>query len=211
MLGLRQLTVVGLLALAAPAASAAAEPQWGATARRSPAYDEGFSRGRRAGVEDSRRGDRFAFADESEYRKADSGYRSDYGVRGRYQDEFRRGFEAGYRDGYRRDTGYDNGRYDDRNGPGFDARGGFAAGRSNPAFQQGQQDGYEAGVNDARARRRYDPIAESRYRSGDRGYERRFGSKDAYRDAYREAFKQGYSRGFDEGRRYGQRPSWWPF
>ncbi len=73
-------------------------------------------------------------------------------------------------------------------------------------------DGYEAGMNDGRANRRFDPIGEGRYRSADRGYERRYGSKDAYRNNYREAFRQGYSRGYEDARRYGNSRPWWlPF
>ena len=68
----------------------------------SEAYGQGLERGIRAGEEDSRRGQSFQFTDESDYRSADAGYRSQYGPRELYRDEFRRGYEAGYRTGYSR-------------------------------------------------------------------------------------------------------------
>lgn len=76
---------------------------------------------------------------------------------------------------------------------------------SNFGFRNGLNDGYEAGLNDARNRRQYDPVGERRYRSADRGYERRYGSKDAYKYAYRDGFREGYDRGYREGRRYDNR------
>ena len=76
---------------------------------------------------------------------------------------------------------------------------------SNFAFRAGRDDGYEAGLNDARDRRRYDPVGERRYRSGDRGYDRRFGPRDAYRATYRDGFRSGYDQGFRDGRRYDNR------
>jgi hypothetical protein len=86
------------------------------------------------------------------------------------------------------DRGYANGRYSRSAG-----------------FQTGLDDGYEAGVNDARGRRRYDPISERRYRSADHRYDRRYGPKELYKNAYREGFKDGYERGYRDGRRYDDR------
>lgn len=48
------------------------------------------------------------------------------------------------------------------------------------AWQNGHRDGYEKGVEDARDRDSYDPVRHSRYRNADRGYDRRYGSKDQY-------------------------------
>jgi hypothetical protein len=211
----RQLALFSMLALAAPVATAAAEPQWGRPAPQvAYGYNEGYERGLRAGSEDARRGDVFQFADESDYRRGDVAYRSEYGNRDRYRDDFRRGFEVGYRAGYSRD-GYDNGRgasgrYGGPGGPWGNGRG-SVTGRFDLAYEAGFNDGYEAGMNDGRANRRFDPISEGRYRSADRGYARRYGSRDAYRNNYRDAFRQGYSRGFEDARRYGNSRSWWPF
>jgi flagellar biosynthesis/type III secretory pathway protein FliH len=75
---------------------------------------------------------------------------------------------------------------------------------NNPrAYEQGFNDGYEAGLDDGEDGRRFDPIAESRYRSGDRGYEREYGTREAYKIDYRNAFRQGYEAGYNDGRRYG--------
>ena len=71
---------------------------------------------------------------------------------------------------------------------------------SDVAVQNGVNDGYEKGVDDARHNRSFDPVRQSWYRSADRHYDSRFGSREQYRDLYREGFRQGYERGFREGR-----------
>jgi hypothetical protein len=93
--------------LALPA-TALAGPQWGVVVQwGSPrpaidvGYNQGYTRGVRAGENDARRGNRFNFSDESDYRNTDSGYRPDYGPRDSYRFEYRRGFEDGYDAGYR--------------------------------------------------------------------------------------------------------------
>ena len=190
----------------------------------SEAYGQGLERGVRAGEEDSRRGQSFLFADESDYRSADAGYRSQYGPRELYRDEFRRGYEAGYRTGYSRyargpaqnDPWYGDPRYggDPRNPTTpYDPRQPYAGTyQSDLAVANGYNDGYERGLDDGHDRRRFDPVGEGRYRSGDHGYDRRYGPKEVYEMRYRESFRSGYQRGYDDGRKYnGQRSSWWPF
>jgi len=191
----------------------------------SEAYGQGLERGIRAGEEDSRRNQSFQFTDESDYRSADAGYRSQYGPRELYRDEFRRGYEAGYRTGYSRyargpnqnDPWYGDPRYSDPRNPStpYDPRqpyGGTYQQRD-LAVANGYNDGYERGLDDGHDQRRFDPVGESRYRSGDHGYDRRYGPKDVYEMRYRESFRSGYQRGYDDGRRYNgqRRPSWWPF
>ena len=71
---------------------------------------------------------------------------------------------------------------------------------ANVAFDYGYNDGLEKGREDVDDRDSYDPNRHSRYRSADRGYEGRYGSKDQYRDIYREGFLAGYNdayRGYD--------------
>ena len=190
----------------------------------SEAYGQGLERGVRAGEEDSRRGQSFLFTDESDYRSADAGYRSQYGPRELYRDEFRRGYEAGYRTGYSRyargpaqnDPWYGDPRYggDPRNPTTpYDPRQPYAGTyQSDLAVANGYNDGYERGLDDGHDRRRKDAIAERDYRGGDRGYEKWYGSKELYKSRYRDAFRQGYDRGYDDARRSsGGRFSWWPF
>ena len=157
------------------------------------AYNTGYDRGERAGYDDGRRGDQFQFTDESEYRNF-SRQRAEDNFEARYRDEFLRGFEAGYRRGY--DGTRD--RRDQAGPPPWSNGRGYARGRVvyDLASDYGFQDGYEAGVNDARDRHQFDPVGENRYRSADRGYERNHGSRDEYRVRYREAFRQGYEQGF---------------
>jgi flagellar biosynthesis/type III secretory pathway protein FliH len=219
----RSLILVALLAVVVSADAARAQVA-GPWAR---AFQEGHTRGIQAGTEDARRRESFNFTDEADYRRADAGFQSPYGPIERYRSEFRRGFEQGYRSGY--DRGYPGGRggYEGGSGGGYDGPYGRGRGRgpvyrypdmgrvypNNPrAYEQGFNDGYEAGLDDGEDGRRFDPIAESRYRSGDRGYEREYGSREGYKIEYRNAFRQGYEAGYNDGRRYGSNGRRWnPF
>lgn len=73
------------------------------------------------------------------------------------------------------------------------------------AFQNGAEDGYEKGVEDARRGRSFDPLRHAWYRSGDRRDDRRDGSRDEYKDAYRQGFQRGYEEGYRGGYRGGYR------
>jgi hypothetical protein len=212
MLGVRHLALITGLALAAPSAAIAqVRPQWNAPS--STAYNEGFARGRSAGAEDFRRGQRFNFADETDYRRGDYGYRSQYGNRDRYRDDFRRGFAEGYRAGYARTDFRSTPYYTPAPAPypnaGFGAPGanfGYSGGaylnRNDLAASTGYDDGYREGLNDGRSRHRDDPFAESRYRGGDHGYQGWYGPRDLYRTRYRDAFRAGYEAGYRDGFRY---------
>ena len=70
-------------------------------------------------------------------------------------------------------------------------------------FQSGERDGYEKGREDARDNDSYDPVRHSWYRSGDRGYNNRYGTRDDYKLVYREGFESGYERGYREVKGYG--------
>src|SRR5687767_8213474 len=87
---------------------------------------------------------------------------------------------------------YPSGRYPNTRGGGYRY--------ANVAFDNGYNDGLDKGREDVDDRDSYDPNRHSRYRSADRGYEGRYGSKDQYRDIYREGFLAGYNdayRGYD--------------
>ena len=93
-------------------------------------------------------------------------------------------------------------------------------GRYDVAFNTGENDGYKEGLKDGEKGDRPDPIREKRYRSGDHGYDKRYGSKELYKDRYRDGYRIGYQQGYQDGRRYDRRgsnrnsnrgPSWWPF
>lgn len=107
----------------------------------------------------------------------------------------------------RDDRGY-GGIWNRRAGPRFDL-----------AFRNGEEDGYKEGLKDGEKGDRFDPIREKRYRSGDHGYDKRYGSKEVYRNRYRDGYRYGYEQGYQDGRRYDRRdrrypnrgPSWWPF
>ena len=80
-------------------------------------------------------------------------------------------------------------RYDDRGSP-FDAEA-----RTAP-YEQGFKDGRDKGHDDRSDDKRFDPTRHGRYQSADRGYEKRYGDKDAYRETYREGFRAGYAEGY---------------
>lgn len=200
----RHLPWVLTLAIAAPGTAAAQVWPWGGAraTETQRAFDAGHERGLRAGTEDARRGDAFSFVDESDYRRGDIGYRSQFGTRDRYRTVFREGFESGYRIGYSQESyGSPRGR-GSNNGSGWGWGRGRGAVRFDVASQTGYNDGYAAGLDDGRDGRRFDPVSESRYRSADHEYDRRYGSRESYQNNYRVGFRQGYETGYEAGRRY---------
>ena len=201
MISSRYLLLATALAITIPHSSASAQTSSSFSFR--SAYDQGFERGRSAGFDAIQRGSAFRFDNLDDYKRGDYGYRAGYGTRDRYRTDFRLGFEDGYRQGYVR-----NGNGRGRMGPppwsNGRARGvgGREVGRYDFASQSGYNDGYDAGLRDAQGRRQFDPISESRYRSGDHGYDRDYGSRDAYKVNYRDGFRYGYEEGFSDARRY---------
>ena len=84
--------------------------------------------------------------------------------------------------------------------PSYPGTYGGYGGYNNAAFQNGANDGYEKGQEDARRNRSFDPLRQEWYRSGDRHYDSRSGSREQYKDVYRQGFRDGYERGFNEWR-----------
>ena len=131
-------------------------------------------------------------------------------------------YSPNYRNGRGNDRYGNNGRYgngrvvprrDTRDPYGYPSTGGYPTypqqypgsygqygGSNSIAVQNGVSDGYEKGVEDARKNRSFDPLRHAWYRSGDRRYEGRLGSREQYKDLYRQGFRDGYERGFREGR-----------
>jgi hypothetical protein len=161
------------------------------------AYRNGYNEGRKEGESDARRGRSADYGRHEDYRDADDGFRG--GNKNAYRQAYRQGFAEGYNDSYRRFARNDrNDRYD-RRGPVF---GGPSRGQANsPAAAVGFRDGLSQGREDARDRRRFDPVRASRYRSGDHEYNNRYGSRDQYKREYRDAFQQGYEQGYRSERR----------
>lgn len=105
-----------------------------------------------------------------------------------------------------RDRGRDNNRFPKGRDTGI---GGIA-------FDHGSNDGYDRGLQDGRDRNQRDPARHRDYRSADRGYDSRLGSREQYRIAYRDGFRDGYERGYRDGEGSGRsrtgRIRWpWPF
>jgi hypothetical protein len=74
---------------------------WGGSSQlRQTALNAGYNNGIKEGRKDRSHGDRFNYADESDYRNASKDYSSRLGNKSLYQRYFRQGFENGYRDGW---------------------------------------------------------------------------------------------------------------
>jgi len=173
------------------------------------AYDNGFRDGARAGERDGRSGRPFSYNRHDDWRDADDGYRREFGNYDFYRRTYRNGFENGYSNSYNQ-YNY-GGRYPRNypNGGGYPSYptyptypsgpGGVAIPRGSysPAGQNGYRDGLEAGRDDARSRRAFDPVRAKRYRDGDHDYDNRYGSRDEYKREYRAAFQQGYQDGYN--------------
>jgi hypothetical protein len=185
----------------------------GVEGSRNPAYDEGYRSGEDEGQRDARERKDYGFKRDDAYEDADRGYYREFGSRDAYRDEFRRGYEVGYDRGYRR-FGFGIQIYGgsaNEYGPyGYPERGygayaewgygnrdrGFSP---RAAFDAGRRDGYEEGFRAARDGR-WD-WRDHRYYRSTRGYDRRFGSRDAYDLNYRNGFRTGYEQGYRDGRR----------
>jgi hypothetical protein len=76
-------------------------------------------------------------------------------------------------------------------------------GNDRVAYDNGYRDGLEKGREDARDRDSYDPVRHGWYRSGDRGYNNRYGTRDNYKLAYRDGFEAGYDQAYGQLRGYG--------
>ena len=201
----RPLVGVSLLAaLTAPVPLAAQQwtdrdPRYAATQFGSrAAFDRGFQEGRREGERDARSRQTFDVRRHDAYRDGDRGYnRGRDGDRNRYREEFRRGFEEGYRSSFERLGGRAQDRQRGYGVYGGDRRGGV----NEPAYARGYADGFDKGREDRQDRDRYDPLRHGDYRDGDNGYDRDYGSKEAYKQYYREGFRSGYEDGYRGGDR----------
>lgn len=191
------------------------------------AYDNGYREGMDHGQNAARSNRPFDLQREKDYRNADEGYRREYGNKDRYREDFRRGFAEGYRAAYERygyvgTNGYygsrpvprdrdDNGRVYGGTYPGgtypgyggtYPAYGGYGY-RGDIAFNNGVNDGFQKGQQDARNGKSFDPVRQKWYRSGDRNYRDDMGvSRDEYRNQYRRGFQQGYDQGYRQYRRW---------
>ena len=93
-----------------------------------------------------------------------------------------------YRDRRYDDRSYDN-RYDQRDSA-FDE-----------GYRRGHHEGLREGSHDSRRNARYQ-FRDGRYRDGDTGYRRQYGSRGSYVAGFRRGYQVGYDRGYD-GRQRG--------
>jgi hypothetical protein len=115
----------------------------------------------------------------------------------------------------RYDNRNDNGRYEDRGSNGVTDRmrdilrgndpnryPGSSSRYDSAAYDNGFRDGLEKGREDVRDNDSFDPVRHSRYRSGDHGYQSRYGTKEQYKLTYRDGFEAGYAQGYGRRPRY---------
>jgi hypothetical protein len=67
---------------------------------RKRAQETGYQTGLHDGSWDRDHHRPFRFEEEATYKRGDQGYEDRFGDRGRYQEEFRKAYERGYREGY---------------------------------------------------------------------------------------------------------------
>lgn len=100
---------------------------------------------------------------------------------------------------YPNDRGYGNG-YPNTGAYGNNTnRGGY----NSVPYDNGYRDGLGKGREDARDNDSYDPVRHSWYRSGDRGYNSRYGTRETYKLTYRDGFEAGYEEAYRSSRGYG--------
>ena len=99
--------------------------------------------------------------------------------------------------------GYPERGYGAYNEPGFRHRGSSLR----AAFDFGRRDGFQAGRDAARFGR-FDPMRHRDYRST-RGWNGRFGARDAYDLNYRNGFRSGYEQGYRQAHRESRRYRRW--
>ena len=168
------------------------------------AYGNGVRDGQQAGERDARARLSYRVQRDREYQKADNGFyhRGNYPLY-QYQEMFRQGFEDGYSEAYSRSARSNNGRGRVTPGSSGPWYGGGSTGGTysrSSASSNGFNDGLEAGRDDVRSNRSFEPRRPKEYREGDRGYSSADGSRDDYKREYRAAFQQGYEQGFREYR-----------
>jgi hypothetical protein len=76
-------------------------------------------------------------------------------------------------------------------------------GNNSVPYDNGYRDGLEKGREDAGDRDSYDPVRHGWYRSGDRGYNSRYGTRDSYKLTYRDGFEAGYDQAYRSSTGYG--------
>jgi hypothetical protein len=81
----------------------------------------------------------------------------------------------------------------------------YNQGRNNVAISNGFSDGYEKGLNDGRDNHSFDPTRHKWYKSANRNYDSRYGSKEQYENLYRDGFRRGYDEGYRAGDRHDTR------
>jgi hypothetical protein len=69
------------------------------------------------------------------------------------------------------------------------------------AFDNGYRDGLDKGREDRGDNDSFDPVRHSWYRSGERGYNSRYGTRDQYKLAYRDGFEAGYEQAYGRATR----------
>ena len=69
-------------------------------------------------------------------------------------------------------------------------------GYNNVPYDNGYRDGLEKGREDALDRDSFDPVRHNWYRSGNRGYNSRYGTREDYKLVYRDGFEAGYQQAY---------------
>ena len=181
----------------------------GSVELRQTALNAGYNEGVREGNNDRRNNRRSNYQNSSSYRKATTGYSSNLGNRGVYQQYFREAFVNGYNsDGSglnnlgrdpNRDRN-DNNRQD-RRGRNWDRYGTYGGSFElrQTALNAGYNEGIKQGRNNRNRNRGSDFRNQSAYQKATQDYSSKLGDRELYRRYYREGFENGYTDGYNGG------------
>ncbi len=217
------LAIVAGLAFSAPAQAQPNGNAWGWRNQNGApvrvAYDNGYRAGYDRGLQDAR-GRRYDYRRDNVYRDGNWGYDGRYGDRDDYRRSFQQGFASGYDAAFygrgSRSSTYPSypGYPSSQSYPsvselpvvselsivvlpgGYGGYGGYGNYGYSEASDRGYREGLDKGRDDGHDRDQYDPRRQKWYREGDRGYNKKYGSREEYIAAYRQAFLRGYDEGY---------------
>jgi hypothetical protein len=180
-----------------------AQAQYRITDARQIGYERGYREGYQYGLDNRSRS---TGLDLNKDVDADRGYQSYFGSKDAYKEGYQQGYRDGATDGFagtttRFATIYafpdpnfdpDTMRMNDTAIVVYRERG---WGYQDVASDIGYRDGVHAGTKD-RSHKEFDPHDHDAWKEADHGYDKSFGSKDAYKAAYRAAYEMGYRQAF---------------
>jgi hypothetical protein len=202
-------TLAIVVILCAPDSLAQDVYHGGAMDARQHGYEHGYREGFAFG-QNSQVSNREQDIVNQKLRQADKDYQPAFGSQDAYRQGYAEGFRAGMEDsraGNRskledlfraRDPNYNPDRRVDDRIDGIYPRNQWPA--THAANDIGYRDGFDAGLQDRQAGRRFQPRQHQAWQTASHGYDRSYGSQSQYKSAYRAGYELGYRDGFGKSR-----------